>query len=152
MEIFRLSDEISDSHHIHVDVRPEIYILPGDRDQVRQIIYNVAKNAVRAMTAGGTLTVIGREQADGYEIRFADTGRGMSPDELSRLFTPYSTAFDDGTGLGMAIVRRIVEDHGGTIDAESRPGEGTTVTISLPRGSGSRQAAATVAVSMGVAG
>jgi two-component system sensor histidine kinase PilS (NtrC family) len=152
MEIFRLSDEISDSHHIEVDVRPAQYILPGDRDQVRQIVYNVAKNAVRAMTAGGTLTVVGREAADGYEIRFTDTGRGMSPDELSRLFTPFSTAFDDGTGLGMAIVRKIVEDHGGTIDAESRPGEGTTVTISLPRASSAREAAETAAVPIGVAG
>jgi signal transduction histidine kinase len=52
---------------------------------------------------------------------------------LARIFTPFSTAFDGGTGLGMAIVRRIVEDHGGAIDVESRPGEGTTVTILLPR-------------------
>jgi signal transduction histidine kinase len=57
----------------------------------------------------------------------------MSEEELARLFTPFSTAFDGGTGLGMAIVRRIVEDHGGAIDAESRPGEGTTVTVLLPR-------------------
>nr|MDQ5873038.1 ATP-binding protein [Acidobacteriota bacterium] len=152
MEIFRLSDEISDSHHIHVDVQPERSTLPGDRDQVRQIVYNVAKNAVRAMNAGGTLTVVGREEAESYAIRFADTGRGMGPDELSRLFTPFSTAFDDGTGLGMAIVRRIVEDHGGTIDAESRPGEGTTVTISLPRAASARQAAGSAAVPIEVAG
>jgi hypothetical protein len=57
----------------------------------------------------------------------------MSEEELARLFTPFSTAFDGGTGLGMAIVRRIVEDHGGAIDAESSPGEGTTVTVLLPR-------------------
>jgi signal transduction histidine kinase len=74
----------------------------------------------------------------------------MSPDELSRLFTPFSTAFDDGTGLGMAIVRRIVEDHGGTIDIESRPGEGTTVTIHLPRDARAREAE-NAAVPMGVA-
>jgi signal transduction histidine kinase len=57
----------------------------------------------------------------------------MSEDEIARVFTPFSTAFDGGTGLGMAIVRRIVEDHGGAIDVESKPGEGTTVTILLPR-------------------
>jgi signal transduction histidine kinase len=57
----------------------------------------------------------------------------MSEEELGRLFTPFSTAFDGGTGLGMAIVRRIVEEHGGAIDAESRPGEGTAVTVLLPR-------------------
>jgi two-component system sensor histidine kinase PilS (NtrC family) len=133
MEIFRLSDEISDAHRIEVDVDPPSSVISGDRDQIRQIIYNVAKNAVRAMTAGGTLTVAGREDDAWYSIRFNDTGRGMSEEELARLFTPFSTAFDGGTGLGMAIVRRIVEEHGGAIDADSRPGEGTTVTVLLPR-------------------
>jgi two-component system sensor histidine kinase PilS (NtrC family) len=151
MEIFRLSDEISDAHQIEVDVSPPKSMLSGDRDQIRQIIYNVAKNAVRAMDAGGRLQVHGRESRDRYTIQFVDTGRGMSPDELSRLFTPFSTAFDDGTGLGMAIVRRIVEDHGGTIDIESRPGEGTTVTIYLPRDARAREATENAAVPMGVA-
>src|SRR5262249_45673126 len=93
MEIFRLSDEVSDAHRIEVDVAPDSSLLSGDRDQVRQIIYNVAKNAVRAMAAGGCLTVSGREEDGWYSIRFADTGRGMSEEELSRRFTPFSTAF-----------------------------------------------------------
>jgi two-component system sensor histidine kinase HydH len=76
----------------------------------------------------------------------------MSPDQLARLFTPFSTAFDDGTGLGMAIVRRIVEDHGGTIDVESHAGEGTTVTIHLPREARAPEAAEPAAVPIGVAG
>jgi two-component system, NtrC family, sensor histidine kinase PilS len=133
MDLFRLSDEVSDAHRIEVDVEPRSSRLSGDRDQIRQIVYNIAKNAVHAMSAGGTLTVRGREGHDWYTIRFSDTGRGMSEEELSRLFTPFSTAFDGGTGLGMAIVRRIVEEHGGAIDAASRPGEGTTVTVLLPR-------------------
>ncbi|HEY3122457.1 MAG TPA: ATP-binding protein, partial [Thermoanaerobaculia bacterium] len=133
MDLFRLSDEVSDAHRIEVNVWPSQSVVSGDRDQIRQIVYNVAKNAVRAMAAGGTLSVLGREEDSWYSIRFTDTGRGMSEDELSRLFTPFSTAFDGGTGLGMAIVRRIVEDHGGAIDAESTPGEGTTVTVLLPR-------------------
>jgi two-component system sensor histidine kinase PilS (NtrC family) len=133
LDLFRLSDEVSDAHRIVVDVQPAASLLSGDRDQVRQIIYNVAKNAVRAMPDGGALTVEGREEAAWYSIKFRDTGRGMSVEELARVFTPFSTAFDGGTGLGMAIVRRIVEDHGGAIDVESSPGEGTTVTILLPR-------------------
>lgn len=133
MDLFRLSDEVADAHRIEVKVDPPHSILSGDRDQIRQIIYNIAKNAVRAMAAGGTLTVLGREEEAWYSIRFSDTGRGMSEEELGRLFTPFSTAFDGGTGLGMAIVRRIVEEHGGAIDAESTPGEGTTVTVLLPR-------------------
>jgi two-component system, NtrC family, sensor histidine kinase PilS len=133
LDLFRLSDEVSDAHAIVADVAPLSSPLSGDRDQIRQIIYNVAKNAVRARPDGGTLTVEGREDAAWYSIKFRDTGRGMSVEELARVFTPFSTAFDGGTGLGMAIVRRIVEDHGGAIDVESRPGEGTTVTILLPR-------------------
>ena len=133
LELFRLSDEISDAHRIVTDVRPHESLLSGDRDQIRQIVYNVAKNAVRAMPQGGTLTVEGREDGAWYSIKFRDTGRGMSEEEIARVFTPFSTAFDGGTGLGMAIVRRIAEDHGGAIDVESRPGEGTTVTILLPR-------------------
>lgn len=133
MDLFRLSDEVSDAHRIEVQVSPPRSVLSGDRDQIQQIIYNIAKNAVRAMAAGGTLSVLGREEDAWYSIRFTDTGRGMSEEELGRLFTPFSTAFDGGTGLGMAIVRRIVEEHGGAIDAESRPGEGTAVTVLLPR-------------------
>ena len=133
LELFRRSDEISDAHRIEGDISPASSLLAADRDQIRQIIYNVAKNAVRAMPDGGSLTVEGREDGAWYSIKFRDTGRGMSEEEIARVFTPFSTAFDGGTGLGMAIVRRIVEDHGGAIDVESKPGEGTIVTILLPR-------------------
>jgi two-component system sensor histidine kinase PilS (NtrC family) len=151
LDLFRLSDEISDAHRIEIDVRPPSSLLAGDRDQIRQIVYNVAKNAVRAMPDGGTLTAIGREDGAWYSIKFCDTGRGMSEDEIARVFTPFSTAFDGGTGLGMAIVRRIVEDHGGAIDVESKPGEGTTVTILLPRTAPTRAETAPPAVASGAA-
>jgi two-component system sensor histidine kinase PilS (NtrC family) len=150
LALFRLSDEISDAHRIEDDVAPDLSLLSGDRDQIRQIIYNVAKNAVRAMPDGGTLTVQGREDGAWYSIKFRDTGRGMSEDEIARVFTPFSTAFDGGTGLGMAIVRRIVEDHGGAIDVESMPGEGTTVTILLPRTATAQVAPGRAAISPGV--
>jgi signal transduction histidine kinase len=70
---------------------------------------------------------------DWYAIRFHDTGRGMSPERQEMLFQPFATAFDGGTGLGMAIVRRLVEEHGGRIRVESRPGLGTAIEIHLPR-------------------
>jgi two-component system sensor histidine kinase PilS (NtrC family) len=151
MDLFRLSDEVSDAHRIDADVAPSTSMLAGDPDQIRQIVYNVAKNAVRAMTAGGNLTVLGREEDGWYSIRFVDTGRGMSEEQLARLFTPFATAFDGGTGLGMAIVRRIVEDHGGMIDAESKPGEGTTVTILLPRDKGVGRATDQAVAAVGLA-
>ena len=149
LELFRLSDEVSDAHTISLDVDPPGSLLAADRDQIRQIVYNVAKNAVRAMPEGGTLTVEGREDGAWYSIRFRDTGRGMSEEEIARVFTPFSTAFDGGTGLGMAIVRRIVEDHGGAIDVESKPGEGTTVTILMPRNAPSPPATHRTAVAPG---
>jgi two-component system sensor histidine kinase PilS (NtrC family) len=121
---------VSDAHRILDDVAPASSLLAGDRDQIRQIIYNVAKNAVRAMPDGGSLVVEGREDGAWYSIKFRDTGRGMSEEEIARVFTPFSTAFDGGTGLGMAIVRRIVEDHGGAIDVESAGEDGVTI---LPR-------------------
>src|SRR5262249_33281101 len=102
MDLFRLSDEVSDAHRIAANVKPPSSMLPGDPDQIRQIVYNVAKNAVRAMTAGGSLMVLGREEDSWYSIRFVDTGQGMSEEQLARLFTPFATAFDGGTGLGMA--------------------------------------------------
>ncbi len=137
MDLFRLSDEVSDAHRIEVgrragalDDRRGPRSAPADPLQHRQ---ECRPRDVRGRNAD---RVVGREEDAWYRIRFTDTGRGMSEEELSRLFTPFSTAFDGGTGLGMAIVRRIVEDHGGAIDAESRPGEGTTVTVLLPRSAG----------------
>src|SRR4029079_16736083 len=121
LELFRRSDEISDAHRIEDDIAPPSLLLAGSRAQIRQIIYNVAKNAVRAMPDGGTLVVEGREDGAWYSIKFRDTGRGMSEEEIARVFTPFSTAFDGGTGLGMAIVRRIGDGHGGAVDGEAKP-------------------------------
>jgi signal transduction histidine kinase len=69
------------------------------------------------------------------ELRVADTGQGMTPEECERLFTPYYTTKERGTGLGLAIVQSVVADHGGAISVESRPGGGTVFLITLPRGS-----------------
>ena len=98
-----------------VDVRPATSILSGDRDQIRQIIYNVAKNAVRAMTAGGTLTV-GRTRGVGawYASDFADTGRGMSEDELARSSRPSPRPSTAAPDSGWRSSGSIVEDHGGS--------------------------------------
>ncbi len=68
-----------------------------------------------------------------YTMRFQDSGRGMTPEERDQLFQPFASSFGKGTGLGMAIVRRLTEDLGGRIRVDSSPGEGTTVEIQLPR-------------------
>ncbi len=132
MNLFSHSDEVRDHHLLNLQVESAASIY-GDPGQVRQIFWNVARNAISAMPDGGILDVTGRVENDWYAIRFHDTGRGMSPERQEMLFQPFATAFDGGTGLGMAIVRRLVEEHGGRIRVESRPGFGTAIEIFLPR-------------------
>jgi two-component system sensor histidine kinase PilS (NtrC family) len=138
MDLFSHSDEVDEGHKLSLDITPMRSFLSGDPDQIRQIFWNVAKNAIRAMPGGGTLEVSGREQGRWYVIDFLDTGKGMTDAEKDRLFQPFAAAFDGGTGLGMAIVRRLIEEHGGQIQVDSRPGHGTRIEIHLPRDSAQR--------------
>jgi two-component system sensor histidine kinase PilS (NtrC family) len=134
MDLFCNSDEVSDRHRLELRVEPPSSRVWGNPDSIRQIFWNIAKNAVRAMPGGGQLSVSGEEDGPWYRITFQDTGRGMTAEERDALFQPFATAFDGGTGLGMAIVRRLTEDHGGRIRVESQPGLGTRIEIRLPRG------------------
>jgi two-component system sensor histidine kinase PilS (NtrC family) len=137
MDLFSHSDEVHEGHRLSLDITPARSLLSGDPDNIRQIFWNVAKNAIRAMPDGGTLSVTGREDGGWYAILFQDSGKGMTASEKERLFQPFAAAFDGGTGLGMAIVRRLIEDHGGQIEVESRPERGTRIEIRLPRKQGS---------------
>jgi signal transduction histidine kinase len=105
----------------------------GNSNQFKQIFWNLVKNAAKAMPQGGSLTVdfLWPREAE-LQIRFSDTGRGMTDRERARMFQPFQSGFDSGWGLGTALVRRIVEDYEGTIQVASSPGHGTSVTITLP--------------------
>jgi len=92
-------------------------------------------NAMDAMPDGGTVTLSAHPRSDQVEIRIADTGEGLTPEECERLFTPYYTTKQHGTGLGLAIVQSVVADHHGTIAVESRPGGGAAFVILLPKDS-----------------
>jgi len=132
LDLLANSPELSADHRIERTIVPPSYIVTGDADQIRQVFWNLARNAVQAMPAGGMLRVT-TEIADGaYRILFADSGRGMTEADQRRLFQPFRTTFPTGTGLGMAISYRIVQEHGGRIDVASRPGAGTTITVVLP--------------------
>ncbi|HEX7616874.1 MAG TPA: ATP-binding protein [Thermoanaerobaculia bacterium] len=125
-------DEVSPDHHLVKDFDPSSVVVQADPGQLRQIFWNVSRNALAAMPKGGTLAVSARLQAGSWNVSFTDEGQGMTASERGRLFTPFAHSFPGGTGLGLAIVYRIVEEHGGTIRVDTSPGHGTTVSISLP--------------------
>lgn len=131
-ELLKNSQEVSERHQLEVSLDPPSFFLVADPDQVSQIFWNLARNSLRAMPEGGTLRVVGRLQADNYHLEVIDTGRGMSEEQRANLFHPFHSLFDGGTGIGMAIVYRIVQDHGGRLLVDSRPGGGTTITVELP--------------------
>jgi signal transduction histidine kinase/HAMP domain-containing protein len=105
----------------------------GDPNQLKQVFLNLINNAVSAMPEGGTLSLRTSQQGEYIFIRFKDTGHGIRPEVISRIFEPFfSTKKDKGTGLGLSISYRIIQDHGGRIDVESVEGQGSTFTIRIP--------------------
>ncbi|HEY8022766.1 MAG TPA: ATP-binding protein, partial [Thermoanaerobaculia bacterium] len=141
-ELLKNSDEVSDGHRLALDLVPDSARLVADPDQISQIFWNLARNALRAMPEGGTLSVVGRLSEETFRLQVIDTGRGMSEEQRANLFHPFRSFFDSGTGIGMAIVYRIVQEHGGHLGVESRPGRGTTVTVELPAAAASAMAIA----------
>ncbi len=111
------------------EVLPEI---EADPDLLHRALQNLVLNALDAMPAGGTLTLRTSAHDGGVCLEVSDSGQGLTPEECSRLFTPYYTSKQHGTGLGLAIVQSVVSDHGGTISVASDPGSGTTFRIELP--------------------
>jgi signal transduction histidine kinase len=107
--------------------------LMADPELLHRALSNLVLNAMDAMPEGGTLTLSAKPDGDKIEIRVADTGEGLTPEECERLFTPYYTTKQHGTGLGLAIVQSVVADHAGTITVESRPGGGAVFVITLPK-------------------
>ncbi|HEX4120213.1 MAG TPA: ATP-binding protein [Verrucomicrobiae bacterium] len=105
---------------------------PMDQSQIKQVLVNLIKNAMQAMTRGGTLTVQSGSVGDTVWISVGDTGGGIAQDEINHIFEPFYTTKKKGTGLGLMIVQRIVSRHGGRIELESHVGQGTTFRIHLP--------------------
>lgn len=133
LELFSNSLELGSGHRIQFDIHPPRFDLVGDPDQIRQVFWNLIRNAIQAMPGGGVLTVSTRVDGEAFVIVFADQGKGMSEEEQRALFQPFRTSFPTGTGLGMAITYRIVQEHGGRIDVDSQAGAGARITLSLPR-------------------
>ena len=117
---------------IVLDVKQPPPLILGDSGQIKQVFFNVIKNAMEAMDTGGELHVSMRNDDEYVFIFFADSGVGIAQEDLAKVFQPYYTSKDAGHGLGMLVVQRIVRDHGGQIGIDSRADKGTVVTLQFP--------------------
>jgi signal transduction histidine kinase len=108
--------------------------LRADPQLLYRTFLNIFVNAVQSIENGGNITVNVEEQKDRYAVEIEDTGCGISRENLSKIFNPFFSTKETGTGLGVSIVRNIIEGHGGTIRIDSEEGKGTKVKIELPRG------------------
>jgi two-component system sensor histidine kinase PilS (NtrC family) len=136
--LLRNSSELVEGHVIDVRVPPDEVAFEADENQIRQIVWNLSTNGLRAMRSGGRLTLGARVEPggepshDSVVLEVSDEGVGIPADELDAIFQPFRGTFSKGTGLGLAIVHRIVSDYGGEINVSSTPGRGTTVSVRLP--------------------
>ncbi len=125
--------EISEKNiAVEKDYSAKVPLIPLDEAQVRQAFFNIIKNAIEAMPDGGQLKVTTGTKKDEVSVTFQDTGEGISEGDLSRIFEPYFTTKQRGSGLGLMIVYKIVRDHGGRIEAESEKDKGTSIKVFLP--------------------
>ena len=133
------SADVTASHAVVVEVPPEPVILHADEAQIRQIVWNLATNGLRAMPGGGRLRLEVRRAAadvDGGDVIVAvrDDGVGIAPEDMDNIFQPFRGGFRGGTGLGLSIVHRIASDYGGEVRVASEKGKGTSVEVALPVG------------------
>ena len=118
---------------LELDLASGLPVLEVDQDQLKQAFYNIVKNSSEAMKQGGLLKIRTGSDSEWVNINFADTGGGMTQEAMARIFEPYFTTKQSGSGLGLMITQRIVRAHGGEVVIESDPGNGLKITIRLPR-------------------
>ncbi|MEC8279577.1 MAG: ATP-binding protein [Verrucomicrobiota bacterium] len=118
---------------VKVEVNDDLPIILGDRDQIKQAFFNLIKNAMEAMQPSGSLRILARCDDDYVYLQFVDNGSGISEEDLSKVFQAYYTTKEEGHGLGMMIVERIMREHGGHINIESRKDAGTAITLQFPQ-------------------
>jgi signal transduction histidine kinase len=122
----------ADDAHVQLFAQGDA-VVEADPHRLKEALLNLVANAIEATPAGGQVVVEVREAADRAEVMIRDTGRGMPPDTLSRVGTPFFTTRDDGTGLGVVLARSVIAQHGGALRYDSAPGKGTLVSFTLPR-------------------
>jgi signal transduction histidine kinase len=135
--LLRNSTEVQAHHTIDVETPQEPVWCEADENQIRQVVWNLATNGLRAMSGGGRLrlSVASDLVSEGngcVVLAVQDEGCGIAPEDLDGIFQPFRSSFDRGTGLGLAIVHRVVTDYNGTIHVSSQVGAGTVVSVRLP--------------------
>jgi PAS domain S-box-containing protein len=118
---------------VEADALADLPPVMADRNQLKQVFFNINKNAMDAMQPGGRLKIRARADDESVYLLFGDSGSGIKQEDLVRLFQPYHTTKPDGHGLGLMIVQRIMREHGGQVGIESKEGVGTVVTLQFPR-------------------
>jgi len=131
LDLLRRSGETRADHHLEIRAPDKLPVM-GDQNLLRQVFWNLFRNALQAMPKGGTLLVTAEARGTAAILKWCDNGVGMSEDLRQRAFEPFVTTHPQGTGLGLAIVYAAVEELGGGVKIESSPGRGTTVTVELP--------------------
>ncbi len=133
-DTLRLLKQEIENRGVHVELESPAGIPPLrlDKDQIKQAFFNIIKNALQAMADGGLLRISVAASDHFVAVAFRDNGPGISPEDFGRIFEPYYTTKKGGSGLGLMIVQRIIQDHGGRMDVHSEPGFGTTFTVFLP--------------------
>jgi len=131
VDLLGRSDEHRENHKIRLAI-PDKLVMRGEEQLLRQVFWNLSRNALQAMPEGGELEISG-EKVDGTVVlKWRDTGVGMTEDVRRQAFEPFVTTRAGGTGLGLAVVYSAVAEHAGTIAIDSSPGRGTVVTVKLP--------------------
>ena len=118
---------------VEAETQADLPLILADRNQLKQVFFNVIANAVEAMGAGGKLKIKSRADDDSVYRMFGDSGVGIRPEDFAQLFQPYHTTKPGGHGLGLMIVQRIMREHGGQVGIESKEGVGTVVTLTFPQ-------------------
>ncbi len=118
---------------VSVEIGQDLPVVSGDRNQLKQVFFNLVKNAMEAMDAGGKLDISASADDEFVFVKITDTGCGIERDEMTKIFDPFFTTKTGGHGLGMMVVLRILRAHGGHLGIESLPGKGTTMTVQLPQ-------------------
>jgi PAS domain S-box-containing protein len=118
---------------VEAETQADLPAILADRNQLKQVFFNLITNAMEAMGPGGRLKIKSRADDDSVHLMFGDSGVGIRQEDLSRLFQPYHTTKPGGHGLGLMLVQRIMRDHGGQVGIESKAGVGTVVTLTFPQ-------------------